>query len=64
MSKLSLLIFLFLLLNNCSINKKQEFWNKEKVNIEEIENTKTILTKKVREEKEFNPTLKIRLSPG
>ena len=64
MSKLSLLIFFFLLLNNCSINKKQEFWNKEKVNIEEIENTKTILTKKVREEKEFNPTLKIKLSPG
>ena len=61
MSKLSLLIFFFLLLNNCSINKKQEFWKKEKVN---IENTKTILTKKVREEKEFNPTLKIRLSPG
>ena len=64
MNKLSLLILILLFVNNCSINKKQRFWGKEKPNVEEIENVKIILTKQVREEQEFNPTLKIKVSDG
>ena len=64
MNKLSLLVLILLLINNCSINKKQRFWGKEKSNIEEIKNVKTILTKQTREEKEFNPTLEIKVSDG
>ena len=64
MNKLSLLILILLLANNCSINKKQGFWGKEKSNIEEVENPKTILTKQLREEQEFNPTLEIKVSNG
>jgi outer membrane protein assembly factor BamB len=63
-NKLSLLILILLFVNNCSINKKQRFWGKEKPNVEEIENVKIILTKQVREEQEFNPTLKIKVSDG
>tara|TARA_B100000795_G_scaffold144228_1_gene107974 strand:- start:315 stop:1613 length:1299 start_codon:yes stop_codon:yes gene_type:complete len=63
-SKLSLLILILLLVNNCSINKKPVFWPKEKSNIEEIVNVKTILTKQVKEEQEFNPTLAMIFSKG
>ena len=64
MSKLSLLILILLLLNNCSSNKKIHFWNKENLNIEETRDIKKILSKQVRVEKEFNPTLKIKISDG
>jgi len=63
-NKLSLLILILLFTNNCSINKKQSFWGKEKSNIEEIENIKTVLTKQVRIEQEFNPTLEIKVPYG
>ena len=59
MSKLSLLILILLLINNCSVYK-----NKKKLNIEEIKNTKTILTKQTREEKVFNPRLIVKVSDG
>ena len=62
MNKLSLLIFILLFTNNCSINKKQGFWGKEKSNIEKFENVKIILTKQAREEQEFNPTLEFKIS--
>ena len=62
MSKLSLLFLILLLVNNCSINKNQRFWGKEKSEIKKIENVKTILTKKVKKEIEFNPTLEIKFS--
>ena len=64
MNKLSLLILILLFTNNCSINKKQSFWGKGKSNIEEIENIKTVLTKQVRIEQEFNPTLEIKVPYG
>tara|TARA_B100000787_G_scaffold123210_1_gene92707 strand:+ start:617 stop:1915 length:1299 start_codon:yes stop_codon:yes gene_type:complete len=63
-SKLSLLVIILLFINNCSIKKKQAFWGKEKSNIEEIEIVKKILTKQIRKEQEFNPTLKIKISEG
>ena len=61
MNKLSLLILILLLANNCSINKKQRFWGEEK---SKIENVKTILTKQAIEEKEFNSKVKIKISNG
>ena len=61
MNKLSLLILILLLANNCSINKKQRFWGEEK---SKIENVKTILTKQAIEEKEFNSKVKIKISDG
>ena len=62
MNKLSLLILIFLIINNCSIKKRPDFWGKENSNIKEVENIKKILTKQVREEQEFNSTLKISIS--
>ncbi|MDA7583160.1 PQQ-binding-like beta-propeller repeat protein [Candidatus Pelagibacter sp.] len=62
MNKIFFLILILFILNNCSANKKQSFWNKDNSNIDKIENVKTILTKQVRKEKEFNPTLKIKIS--
>ncbi|WP_415304327.1 PQQ-binding-like beta-propeller repeat protein [Candidatus Pelagibacter sp. Uisw_090] len=64
MNKLLLLLLILILINNCSINKKQQFWNKEKINIEEVKNPKKILTKQLREEREFNPALEIKVSAG
>ena len=57
MNKLSLLFLILLLINNCSINKKQGFWNKDQSNIDEKVNVKRILTKQVSEERELNPEL-------
>ena len=62
MNKLLLLVLVLLLINNCSINKKKQFWGKEKPNIEVIENVKTIITKQTRNEQELNPTLEIKPS--
>ena len=62
MNKLSSLILILLLVNNCSLNKKQNFWSKEKSNLEETKGVKTILKKKNKDEKEINPTLEIKLS--
>ncbi len=64
MNKLLLLVLTFLLTNNCSINKKQQFWGKEKSNIDEIKIVKTVLTKQTKDEQEFNPTLEIKASDG
>ena len=64
MNKLSLLTLIFLIINNCSITKKQRFWGKEKSNIQENENIKTILTKQSKIEVEFNSKLKIKVSDG
>tara|TARA_B100000767_G_scaffold270376_1_gene293923 strand:- start:173 stop:1471 length:1299 start_codon:yes stop_codon:yes gene_type:complete len=63
-NKLLLLVLTFLLTNNCSINKKQQFWGKEKSNIDEIKIVKTVLTKQTKDEQEFNPTLEIKASDG
>jgi outer membrane protein assembly factor BamB len=63
-NKLSLLILILLLVNNCSANKKPKFWGKDQSNIEEIKNIKTILTKQTSVEQEFNPLLEIKVSDG
>ena len=64
MNKLSILILIILLTNNCSINKKQRFWSKDTSSVMETENVKTILTKQPREEQEFNNLLEIKFSEG
>ena len=64
MNKLSLLILILLFINNCSISKKQGFFGKDKPDLEKTQNTETILTKQIREEQEFNPTLEIKISDG
>jgi outer membrane protein assembly factor BamB len=53
-----------LLANNCSVNEQSGLWSKEKSSDEETKNIKTILTKQIREEQEFNSTLKIKISDG
>jgi len=76
-NKLSLLFLILLIVNNCSADKKEKIIEKEKYNVEkiegtktilstqvEIENDKTILTKKKRKERELNPTLNIKFSNG
>ena len=64
MNKLSLLILILLFVNNCSISKKQGFFGKDKPDLEKTQNIETVLTKQVREEQEFNPTLEIKVSDG
>jgi len=63
-NKLSLLILILLFINNCSISKKQGFFGKDKPDLEKTQNIETILTKQIREEQEFNPTLEIKISDG
>ena len=64
MNKLSLLIIIFLIVNNCSLDKKKGFFKKEKFNNQEIEKVKIILTKQARVESEFNSNLEIKFSNG
>ena len=64
MNKISLLILIILLANNCSIKKKQSFWGKDKSNVKKTENIKKILTKQISQEQEFNSTLEIKISEG
>ena len=64
MSKISILILILLFLSNCSNDKKQGFFSKNKSKVEKIEKVQTILTKQERKEREFNPTLKIKVSNG
>ena len=61
-NKITLLVLLFLLFNNCSLNKNSKFWNQEKSNIKEQENVKKILIKEIRKEEEFYPSLEIEIS--
>ena len=64
MNKVLLSVLIFLILNNCSAGKKVGFWDKNDKEEPQIENTKTILTKQVRLEKEFNSNLYIKISNG
>jgi outer membrane protein assembly factor BamB len=63
-NKVLLSVLILLLLNNCSASKKVGFWNKNEKDEPQIENTKTILTKQVRLEQEFNSNLYIKISNG
>ncbi|MDB9956687.1 PQQ-like beta-propeller repeat protein [Candidatus Pelagibacter sp.] len=64
MNKVLLSVLIFLILNNCSASKKVGFWDKDDKDPSKIENTKTILTKQIRMEKEFNSNLYIKISNG
>ena len=64
MNKVLLSVLILLILNNCSTSKKAGFWNKDNKDQQKIENTKTILTKQIRLEEEFNSNLYIKISNG
>ena len=64
MNKVLLSVLILLILNNCSASKKVGFWDKDNEDQKQIENTKTILTKQVRLEEEFNPNLYVKISTG
>ena len=62
MNKVLLSVLIFLIFSNCSANKKLGFWGKDKKNQVKIVKNKTILTKQVRLEQEFNANLYIKIS--
>ena len=64
MNKVLLSVLILLILNNCSTSKKVGFWNKDDKNQQQIENNKTILTKQIRLEEEFNSNLYVKISNG
>ena len=64
MNKVLLSVLILLILNNCSTSKKAGFWNKDDKNQQQIENNKTILTKQIRLEEEFNSNLYVKISNG
>ncbi len=64
MNKVLLSLLILLILNNCSASKKLGFWDKDNKDQKQIKNTKTILTKQVRLEEEFNPNLYVKISTG
>jgi len=61
-NKVLLSVLILLILNNCSANKEAGFWNKDDKDQSQIKNTKTILTKKVKPEEEFNSNLYVKIS--
>jgi len=63
-NKVLLSVLILLILNNCSTSKKAGFWNKDDKNQQQIENNKTILTKQIRPEDEFNSNLYVKISNG
>jgi len=63
-NKVLLSVLILLILNNCSTSKKAGFWNKDDKNQQQIENNKTILTKQIRLEEEFNSNLYVKISNG
>ena len=61
MTKFSLLIFILILLNNCSIDSKSGIWSNNK-NINKLKSQEQLLFKKEKTlNKEFNPLIKISL---
>ena len=62
MNRLTILIIVIFLLNNCSSNEGPTFWKDEKIVLEDQQNTKKILTDKKKIYAELNPELKIDLS--
>ena len=55
------LVLIFLILSNCSANKKLGFFGKDNKKEAPIVNNKTILTKQTRLEQEFNANLYIKI---
>jgi outer membrane protein assembly factor BamB len=63
-NKVLISVLIFLILNNCSASKKVGLWNKDDKDQQQIENTKIILTKKIKLEEEFNSNLYVKISNG
>jgi outer membrane protein assembly factor BamB len=63
-NKVLLSVLILLILNNCSVSKKVGFSNKDDNDQKQIVNTKTILTKQIRLEEEFNSNLYVKVSNG
>jgi hypothetical protein len=61
-NKVLLSVLIFLIFNNCSTGKKLIPWGKSDKKQKEIVNNKTILTKQIRLEQEFNANLYIEIS--
>ena len=59
-----LLLLIILFLNNCSSNKNEVQQVDKKTNLQKTDNIKTILSKKIKSEQEFNANLKIQISDG
>ena len=64
MNKVLLSVLICLILNSCSSNRKASFFSKDEKDQIQTENTKTILTKQVRFETEFNSNLYVKISNG
>ena len=64
MNRSLFLILIFLFFSNCSSNKDEISLDGQRIDVQEIRNTKEILTKQNREEQEFNPLLELQLLGG
>jgi outer membrane protein assembly factor BamB len=61
-NKILLSVLIFLIFSNCSADKKFGIWGNSNKNEKVVINNKTILTKQVRIEQEFNANLYIKIS--
>ena len=61
MTKYIYIILIILTLNNCSFDTKSGIWTKEKITLDKKENNqiKELFKKKILDENEFNPNLKV-----
>ena len=62
MIKLFFISFLFLLLNNCSLNDNSKIWKNKENKFETNKNFKKIFVEEKKDISEFNPSLKLNLS--
>ena len=63
-NKILIFFILFLLFGGCSSKSKSKLWGKDETKIENPKIIKKILNKEIRDEKEFNPSIKIIVSKG
>ena len=64
MSKLSLLILITLFLSGCSLTRSSKLWNNDKIQVNEPENIKIVLTNEASPVEEFNSNIEIDISNG
>jgi len=63
-SKLSLLILITLFLSGCSLTRSSKLWNNDKIQVNEPENIKIVLTNEASPVEEFNSNIEIDISNG
>ena len=61
MNRIQILILLFFLISNCSLNENSRIWNKKEEDTSLNQNQVKILDEKIKVQKEFNSSLKINL---